>query len=75
MVMNSIHGRNSSIIQNNKKVRMFDLFERKKTFVLFLAEKRAKSATATTKEKKAAPGKLERGKVSIYPYDTSDPFE
>lgn len=65
--MNSNRGRNFSNIQNNKKVRMLHFFNRTTLVLFFIAEKRVKSATATTKEKKAAPGgKLERGKVSIY---------
>ena len=75
MDMNSIRGRSSSNIQNNKRVGFLNLFEKDHTGVFFLAEKRAKSATAPSKDKKAGaapPGKLERGKVSTHPCDTTE---
>lgn len=69
MVMNSIHGRNFSNIQNYKRVIMPNDIRRKLwlTFVSPIGEKRVKSA-AGGKDKKgagaAAAGKPERGKVS-----------
>jgi 5-bromo-4-chloroindolyl phosphate hydrolysis protein len=67
--MNSNLGRNFLNSPNNKKVGLKILSKSHYKNSFSSGEKRLKSAGGTAKDKKIAPAKLERGKVSIKTFD------